>query len=386
VTLTLACLALPLLLWTNQGARRDGEAEANATDADDDDDGVRATRSRGDQERVVPANERLEALARAHVWRQPRVPIARAVLRADKSLPALVSCKFKVDSVGGTTPKFDCVTDEGEELRVKYGKVPEIPAEAAATRLLSALGFGADEIHLVERLRCYGCPGEPFITLKGVEVTGAAPLYERMVDYDDYEDFEWVAVERKLPATAIETSAARGFALFELEHIDPSKGGAPRAHVDALRLLAVFLAHWDNKSENQRLVCRDREWKAGSRCARPFALLQDVGATFGPRKVDLSDWEATPVWTDRATCTVSMRGLPHDGATFGTAQIGEAGRTLLGGWLGQLSPPQLRDLFDGARFDRARGVLDRIYPIDEWVRVFRAKVAAINDGPRCPTS
>ena len=29
---------------------------------------------------------------------------------------------------------------------------------------------------------------------------------------------------------------------------------APRAEVDAFRILAAFLAHWDNKSQNQRLV------------------------------------------------------------------------------------------------------------------------------------
>ena len=43
-----------------------------------------------------------------------------------------------------------------------------------------------------------------------------------------------------------------------------------RADLDALRLLARVLAHWDNKSENQRLVCLDgpprpRRLTAGSR-------------------------------------------------------------------------------------------------------------------------
>ena len=64
------------------------------------------------------------------------------------------------------------------------GHVPEIPAEAAATRLLAALGFGADTITLVERLRCFGCPRDPFLTMKVVETTGARPVYERVVDHD----------------------------------------------------------------------------------------------------------------------------------------------------------------------------------------------------------
>jgi hypothetical protein len=380
-TIALGFVVAAVLLWPPRAVLREAEVEAQAT-ADVDDNGSKATR--GGEERVVPDDERLDALARAHVWQQPRIPITRADLR-QASQPAPFSCRFKVGSVGGTTPKFDCVKDDGEEIRVKYGNAPEIPAEAAATRLLAALGFGADSIELVEQLRCYGCPKEPFVTLKTVEATRAAPLYERLVDYDDYEDFEWVAIERRFPAPAIESPAQKGFALFELDQVDSARGGAPRAHIDALRLLVVFLAHWDNKAENQRLVCRDGEWRQGERCARPFALLQDVGATFGPRKVDLRDWEATPIWEARDTCTVSMRGLPHDGATFGTARIGEPGRTLLGGLLSQLSERQLGDLFAGARFDRARSLLDRTYPIDEWVRVFRAKVAAIQDGPPCPT-
>ena len=32
-------------------------------------------------------------------------------------------------------------------------------------------------------------------------------------------------------------------------------GGAPRAHRDALKLLAVFIQHTDNKAAQQRLVC-----------------------------------------------------------------------------------------------------------------------------------
>jgi hypothetical protein len=38
--------------------------------------------------------------------------------------------------------------------------------------------------------------------------------------------------------------------------VDPAKGGATRAELDALRLTAILLGHWDNKASNQRLVAR----------------------------------------------------------------------------------------------------------------------------------
>lgn len=344
------------------------------------------TQSRGDEPRTVSDAERIDAIARAQIWRPPRVPVAKAYLGAAAGAPTDLSCRFHLSTLGGTTPKFDCLLDTGERIRIKYGRGPEIPSEAAATRLVNALGFGADEITLVANLRCYGCPAEPFSTMKAVEVTRAEPLYRRMIDYTEYQDFDWVALERKFDGRPIETSTLEGWAFFELDKVDASKGGAPRAHVDALRLLAVFLAHWDNKSENQRLVCLSKDWPAGVPCPRPFLMIQDVGATFGPSKVDLEAWERAAVWEDRARCTVSMRDLPYDGATFGDARIGEAGRRLLGSLLTQLSDRQLADLFAGARFDKKHGLFRAIRPVADWVRVFQARTRAIIDGPACPAA
>ena len=180
------------------------------------------------------------------------------------------------------------------------------------------------------------------------------------------------------------SSASQAF--FELDLIDPRKGGAPRAHVDALRLLAVMLSHWDNKSENQRLVClSEKDWPEGGKCSRPFAMLQDVGSAFGPRKVDLPEWEKAPLWLDRPSCTTSMDALPYHGATFTPVKITEAGRKHLGGLLLQLSDEQIADLFRSARFDQPTGLLARhSTPVAEWVRVFKGKVKQVTDGPSCP--
>jgi hypothetical protein len=336
-----------------------------------------------DDSRTVSEQQRADALARAHVWRAPQTPIARAALGRDLSVPPEIECRFKISDLGGTTPKFDCLLETGDEIRTKYGSA-EIHAEAAATRLLAALGFGADTITLVERLRCYGCPKAPFVTTKIVEATRTGPLYENVVDAQSYEEFEWVALEERFAARPIESRDQKGWAFFELDAVDASKGGAPRTHVDALRLIAAFLAHWDNKSENQRLVCLSSDWPEGTRCEEPFLMLQDVGATFGPRKVDLESWETAMIWEQRATCTVSMRDLPYHGATFRSARVSESGRQFLLKLLDQLTDTQLTELFSGARFDKKGGLIAPARPVSDWVRVFRKRVETVREGPACP--
>ena len=334
----------------------------------------------------VTDEERLDALSRAMVWQPPPTPVSRARLGSDPAHPRQMECTFAITEVGGTSPKFDCTLKNGERIRIKYGRSPEIPSEVASARLLAALGFGADEVMLVEKLRCFGCPAEPFLTMRSLSLAEAEGVYRHVMDDASYKDFDWVAVERKHYGRPIETEQIEGWAFFELDRIDPRKGGAPRAHVDALRLLAVLIAHWDNKSENQRLVClSERDWPEGGRCSRPFAMLQDLGAAFGPRKVDLEQWEKAAIWADRSTCTAGMDDLPYHGATFRPVKITEAGRRHLLSLLTQLTDAQIAALFRGARFDQAKGLIGfTATPVSEWVRVFKAKVRQIAAGPPCP--
>jgi hypothetical protein len=335
--------------------------------------------------KTVSAEERIDALSRAAIWIAPP-PIEKANLGIDPAHPKEITCTFEITQLGGTAPKFDCKSKDGERLRIKYGSSPEVPSEVAAAKLLHTLGFGSDNMNIAEKVRCHGCPAEPFITMKTLGFAGAQKLYEKVMDPKDFKDFTWTAVERKHYGRPIETEEVEGWAFFELDLIDPKKGGAPRAHVDALRLLAVMLSHWDNKSENQRLVClSEKDWPEGGKCSKPFAMLQDVGSAWGPRKVDLPEWEKASLWSDRATCTTSMDGLPYHGATFTPVKISEAGRKHLGGLLARLSDRQLEDLFKSARFDQPVGMLNKqSTPVAEWVRVFKAKVKQVTDGPSCP--
>jgi hypothetical protein len=293
----------------------------------------------------------------------------------------LVRCRYLDSPARGTTAKFDCVLRDGEVVKVKYGHTGEIQAEIAATRLLTALGFGADRMFLIPHLRCYGCIRTPFYTNWVLDKVGARELVARSVPDDRYTDFEWAAVERHFGGLTIEAVAREGWAWFELDPIDPSLG-ASRAERDALRLAAVLLAHWDNKAVNQRLVCLAPSPSGPVPCPRPFALINDLGATFGPNKVDRDHWRATPIWADRARCTVSMRQFPYSGATFFDTTISEAGRQLIARELTALSERQLTSLFAAARFREVLSGGD-----DEagaWAAVLLDKIRQIADGGPCP--
>ena len=342
---------------------------------------------------VVPEGEaaalRDDALRRAQVWREPAQPIEDVDLSrtAGDARPLdtpVLACKFLPQPLSGTTPKFDCILPGGEVVKVKYGRTPEIHAELAATRLLAALGFGADRMYLLPRLRCHGCPRDPFRTYRALGLARMDEAYNRRLDYDAFTEFEWVSVERRLDAPAIAAPGVKGWAFHELAAIDPAKGGAPRAHVDALRLMAAFLHHWDNKAENQRLVCLDDSpGGPDRRCTRPLLMIQDAGATFGPVKANLAGWRRLPVWADRRACTVSMHALPYSGATFPDARVTEAGRAQLARALAALSPAQIEDLFRDARFPEFHAGTDDQRDLDAWVSAFRHRVDQIATAGPC---
>ena len=324
---------------------------------------------------------REDALARARVWREPATPIGAADLLSEPPGPfqALdqIECRYQLKVTAGLTPKFHCVLRSGRVIKVKYGKANVEPrAEVAATRLLSTLGFGADRMYLVKRVRCAGCPVYPHPQWGLLN-----SLFARSSGHVDFED---VVVEDPMPGRSIEAGDKQGWALYELDKFDPSRGGASRAERDALRLMAIFLADWDNKAENQRLVCPPRADMPDGGCRAPFAYLKDVGATFGPKGLDLEAWRATPIWADPGTCLVSMKSLPFQGATFRDTVVSESGRRLLADELKQLRTEQVRDLFTAAGFTEYMKSSKAGRNVDNWVSAFEDKVRQIADRPPCP--
>jgi hypothetical protein len=267
---------------------------------------------------------------------------------------------------------------DGRQMRVKYGRNAEIHAEAAAARLLTMLGYPADRVAIVRRVRCYGCPRYPFAAMQVLQLIGANGALAPHGSTRGYTDFEWAAVEEPFPGLSIRTRTQDGWAWYELQ-----SSTQPAAEIGALQLLAAFLVHWDNKSENQRLVCLQ---PAPSRtdCTDALAMIGDLGATFGPTKVNLAAWQSQPVWADRATCTVSMRHLPFNGATFADVRIPESGRQQIAAGLLALTRADVSRLFADARFPALYSATDDRRDLDAWTEAFFARVDRISHGEPCP--
>ncbi len=319
---------------------------------------------------------RMALLARAKVFVTP----ANDVDLLDQKSP--VECRYVAKPTTGTTSKFFCRLPDGELIKIKYGATPERLAETAATRLLTALGFGADRVTLLPRLRCLGCPVHPYETRMWAERYFAGWLLDLLTGGDTPRDFEWVSAERKLPGRAIEVDGFEGWDYYELDAVDPAKGGATKAEVDALKLIGIFLEHWDNKSSNQRLVCE--EGPGGSDpsapCQRPLLILQDVGSTFGPFSVDETEWVRTRIWADAGQCLVAMG---HSDQSTELMPISEAGRELLASKLRQLSEAQIATIFTAANFPEPRTGQSN-GNVTAWIKAFEDRVRQIADRPACP--
>jgi len=316
------------------------------------------------------SDPRAAVLARAQVWQA--VDVAKLDLKAGPggagsfASHAMVNCDYLDKKLGGLSPKFACRLPDGDELKVKYGGTNgEVYGEMLATRLLWALGFGADAMYSVNVV-CRGCPRP----LGGIERPGG-----------EYR-FDPAVVERKMAGHEWPHHSDSGWSWRELAEIAPARDGAPRSQRDALTLLAVFMQHSDSKPQQQKILCLGGVDE--DTCSRPFLMISDVGLTFGAASlvnsnaassVNLARWRDTPVWREGPGCVGNL-----DKSFSGTLDkpvIGEAGRGFLAMLLQQLSDAQLHDLFEVARVNlrvREPGhALSGFPSVDEWMSVFKQK-------------
>jgi hypothetical protein len=323
------------------------------------------------------AAARKGVLGRAEVWRHTNV---RAMdLKRGPQQPgafpfgATVVCSYRDKQLEGSSPKFACVVGGDDEVKVKFGGANgEVYGEVLATRLLWALGFGADRMYPVS-LVCRGCP----------DAFGGTRLP------DGGSRFDPAVIERKMPGSDWPREGSSGWSWNELDDVHAVSERAPRAHRDALKLLAVFLQHTDSKPEQQRVVCLPSQ-RVHTRglCGLPFLMINDAGLTFGRANrtnvadtgsVNLVAWRETPVWKEPTGCTGN---LPRSfTGTLENPLISEDGRQFLAVLLGQLSERQIRDLFEAARVQlRLRNPADvssGFATVDEWVAAFKQKRAEI---------
>jgi hypothetical protein len=321
---------------------------------------------------------RLEIIRRAQVWSP--TPVARMDFRTGPAGPgafppdAVVPCDYAGASETGHSPKFNCEIAGSDKVKVKYGRDNgEVYAEVAATRLFWALGFAADREYPV-RIVCRRCP---------------ANLHGQPSGRGTFE-FPVAIIERKVAGREIALRDRVGWTWPELDLVDEKAGGAPRSQLDALKLLAVLVQHTDSKSEQQRLICVGEEHgkeKETDGCARPVAMVNDLGLTFGRANeynrnavgsVNLAQWSRTPVWTADSGCVGNI--TRSSTGTLDHPRISEDGRRFLAELLLQLSDTQLVDLFASAHFESRTAASDghsAAPDVSEWVAAFKTKREAI---------
>jgi hypothetical protein len=288
-----------------------------------------------------------------------------------------VTCDYVPTPRAGSSKKFNCKLGSGDVVKVRYGADnPEVEGSVLATRLLWALGFGADAAYPV-RVICRGCSDDP---------------WNKHDTFEGSNVFDIATIERRPPGHEMQGDPA-GWAWRELDVVDDASGGAPRAQRDALKLLAVFMQHTDNKAEQQSLHCLPGGLERDGPCTKPFLILHDVGLTFGHANyfnrnvtagVNFDLWSTTPIWRNREACIGHLSQAKT--GTLGDPKIGEEGRAFLAELLTQLSDQQIHDLFESAHVERRSRKPNSAEPpasVDEWVAAFQQKRADITS-TRCP--
>ena len=188
---------------------------------------------------TLAAGDEIADVTRAQVWQATDIPSMDIKVgpTGPGAFPfrAEVECTYLDKELSGKSPKFACMRAGDDELKVKFGGTNgEVYAEVAASRLLWALGFGADHMYPVKVI-CHGCPAE----------------FGGILRENGDRVFDPATIERKMPGAVLSDK----WSWKEIDAIDEEAGGAPLAHRDALKLMAVFLQHSDTKPEQQRLIC-----------------------------------------------------------------------------------------------------------------------------------
>lgn len=360
----------------------------------------------------VSAEARQQYLRRARIFDDGAIA-ARDLLAGPRDthafrFDAVASCDFieprpERVPVGGTTPKFFCTLRHGHghaDVKIKYGRDnPETYGEMLGSRLLWALGVAVDHDYAV-RVRCHGCPSDPWNAYRSYPQPDTMPRATREIEHAVLQRlYPGVPIEectRSQDGRCAQHRSDEGWSFAELDTVDEAAGGASRAEVDALRLLAAFIAHGDDKPDNQRLVCPFAAIDARGQCTAPRLLVADLGSTFGrgaSRAFGIIDrdarptfaaWSTLPVWQDAAACRANLAA--RVGPSHPT--ISEAGRRLLAERMMQLGARQIRALFVGARvaaLDETRVVDGKARPVtvDDWVEAFQRRRAALVE-TRCP--
>ena len=302
------------------------------------------------------------AAANAVLWHNPGDMRRRDLYygpgsRAQEPAPPF---RFVKEVKEGGMPKFEVEDSHGVKWRVKLG--PEAQSETAASRLVWAAGYNAEEAYYYDRTRIDGMTklsrGQRYVS--GDLVRGAR-FEPRRKDVERGKQWDW--------------------------NKNPFKN---TRELNGLKTMMVLLNNWDTFKKNNR-VLHDK----GSGEAR--YTVTDLGATMGAangigarrskgdvndytrdrlvKKVDKNgkvkfDYDLKP----KGLAVLSMAWPPYlfrqRKATNSMQNIPVEHAAWIGGMLSQLSDDQLRDSFRAAGYDRAT--------TDAYVRAMRGRINELN--------
>jgi hypothetical protein len=259
----------------------------------------------------------------------------------------------------GSAPKLDIVDARGMKWRVKLG--PEAQSETAASRLVWAAGYNAEEAYYLDRARIDGLKklsrGQQYVN--GDTVRGAR-FEPRRENIKRGKEWGW--------------------------NKNPFKN---TRELNGLKTMMVLLNNWDTFKKNNR-VLSDKD------TGEKRYTVTDLGATLGavsgiggrrsksdvrdytrdrfvkkvdgdkvkfdydvkPRKLGLLSVVYPPYYFRQRKATNSMQKVPVEHAAW------------IGGILGQLSDDQLRDSFRAAGYDRST--------TEAYVRTMRGRINELN--------
>ena len=160
--------------------------------------------------------------------------------------PPLPPIRFVEEDMDGDSPKFFATDAEGTSWQVKLG--PEARTEAAAVRIVTAIGYFAEETHFVEQIRVAGIErqkrGREFIT---AGVVRHARFEARRGSVRRGDTWDWAK--------------------------NPFVG---TIELDALRALMVIFNNYDARTANNRVIDVRNDGRLDTRY-----VVADLGASFG---------------------------------------------------------------------------------------------------------
>lgn len=274
---------------------------------------------------------------RAVIWREPPALAKRNLFYGPGGVAGQPRRPFRFieEDKGGSNPKFVVADARGVRWKVKLAE--EAQSETAATRLLWAVGYFADESYYLPKLHVVGLPrlsrGQEFVLANGV-VRGAR--LER--------------VEKGVKKIG-------NWSWFDNPFVGTKE-------FDGLRIMMALVNNWDLKKSNNGVYnVQGRELRY---------MVSDLGATFGKTggdwsrsKNDLEDYVSSEFIEELEPTKVDLVMHSRPPLLYAVAvpyfykrtrmetvaeDIPRTHARWIGSWLGRLSPEQLRDAFRAAGY------------------------------------